>query len=59
VTAAATPTNLLDLSLSAARERLAEYFARIDQPAYRTQQVLRRLWENPAPSFDAMTELPA
>ncbi len=59
MTAASTPTNLLDLSLSAARERLAEYFARIGQPAYRTQQVLRRLWENPAPSFDAMTELPS
>ena len=28
------------------------------QPPYRTGQVLRRLWTNPAPDFAAMTELP-
>jgi 23S rRNA (adenine2503-C2)-methyltransferase len=27
-------------------------------PAYRAGQVVRRLWQNPAASFDAMTELP-
>ena len=54
-----TRTNLLDLSLDAARARLAEFFDRIGQPSYRTNQVLRRLWANPAPSFEAMTELPA
>ena len=27
-------------------------------PAYRADQVVRRLWLNPAPTFDAMTELP-
>ena len=50
--------NLLDLVPAAAHERLTEYFARVGEPAYRANQVLRRLWQNPAPSFDAMTELP-
>jgi 23S rRNA (adenine2503-C2)-methyltransferase len=31
----------------------------LGQPSYRVGQVLRRLWANPAPSFEAMTELPA
>ena len=50
--------NLLDLVPAAAHERLTEYFASVGEPAYRANQVLRRLWQNPAPSFDAMTELP-
>src|SRR5262245_33200842 len=49
---------LLDVPPSAAREQLAAFFARIGEPAYRADQVVRRLWQNPAPSFDAMTELP-
>jgi 23S rRNA (adenine2503-C2)-methyltransferase len=49
--------NLLDLSIPAARERLAEFFAREGQPAYRVNQVVRRLWQNPAPSFEAMSDL--
>ena len=52
-------TNLLDLSLDAARRRLAEFFERVGQPSYRVTQVVRRLWSNPAPTFEAMTELPA
>ena len=52
-------TNLLDLSLDAARARLAAFFERAGQPSYRVTQVIRRLWSNPAPAFDAMTELPA
>jgi 23S rRNA (adenine2503-C2)-methyltransferase len=52
-------TNLLDLTLDAAAARLGEFFARVGQPSYRAKQVLRRLWSNPAPTFDAMTELPA
>jgi 23S rRNA (adenine2503-C2)-methyltransferase len=59
VTAGAARTNLLNLSISDARKKLSEYFARIGQPAYRTEQVLRRLWQNPVASFDAITELPA
>jgi 23S rRNA (adenine2503-C2)-methyltransferase len=52
------PINLLDLTPDAAFDRLSAYFASIGEPAYRAKQVLRRLWQNPAPSFDAMTELP-
>jgi 23S rRNA (adenine2503-C2)-methyltransferase len=59
VTAPTPRTNLLDLSMTSARETLAKFFRRIEQPAYRTEQVARRLWHNPAPSFEAMTELPA
>ena len=50
--------NLLSLTPQAARAALAEYFERTGQPRYRVDQVLRRLWLNPAPSFEAMTELP-
>ena len=49
--------NLLDMTPSEAREQLAAFFARIGEPAYRADQVVRRLWQNPAASFDAMTEL--
>jgi 23S rRNA (adenine2503-C2)-methyltransferase len=51
-------TNLLDLSLDATRARLTAFFEREGQPSYRVTQVLRRLWSNPAPTFEAMTELP-
>src|SRR5690606_29444044 len=34
-------------------------FAEWGEPSYRTGQVLRRLWVNPAGSFDEITELPA
>jgi 23S rRNA (adenine2503-C2)-methyltransferase len=51
--------DLLDLTPAEARERLAAAMAELGEPAYRAGQVLRRLWKNPAPSFDAMTELPA
>jgi 23S rRNA (adenine2503-C2)-methyltransferase len=57
VTAPGKP-NLLDMLPAAAHERLREFFAASGEPAYRAKQVLRRLWQNPAPSFDAMTELP-
>ena len=42
---------------AAAHERLKEFFTRSGEPAYRANQVLRRLWQSPAPSFEAMTEL--
>ncbi len=51
--------NLLDLTPAAAESRLREFAGQIGQPAYRGSQVVRRLWVNPAPTFDAMTELPA
>jgi 23S rRNA (adenine2503-C2)-methyltransferase len=50
--------NLLDLTPQGARERLVAYFTERGEPAYRANQVVRRLWQNPAGSFDEMTELP-
>ncbi len=58
MTDAAPKVNLLDLPLATAAERLREFMARAGQPSYRANQVARRLWLNPAASFDAMTELP-
>jgi 23S rRNA (adenine2503-C2)-methyltransferase len=54
-----SPVNLLDLAPADARTVLVAALADLDQPAYRADQVLRRLWINPAPDFDAMLELPA
>ena len=50
--------NLLNMTPHAARAALAEFFERTGQPRYRADQVLRRLWLNPSPDFEAMTELP-
>jgi 23S rRNA (adenine2503-C2)-methyltransferase len=50
--------SLLDVLPNMAREQLAAFFQRAGEPAYRADQVVRRLWQNPAASFDAMTELP-
>jgi 23S rRNA (adenine2503-C2)-methyltransferase len=51
--------NLLNLVPADAEAQLAAAMAELGQPSYRVGQVLRRLWANPAPSFEAMTELPA
>ncbi len=51
--------NLLNLTPVDAERRLADAMTELGQPAYRVGQVLRRLWTLPAPSFEAMTELPA
>ena len=51
--------NLLDLTPAEAESRLREFAAQVGQPSYRGAQVARRLWINPAPAFEAMTELPA
>ena len=50
--------NLLNLTPDAALERLRAFAAAHGEPAYRGAQVARRLWQNPAPSFEAMRELP-
>jgi 23S rRNA (adenine2503-C2)-methyltransferase len=50
--------NLLDFTPAAARDELAAFLARVGQPAYRAKQIVRHLWQNPAPSFAAMTDLP-
>src|SRR5690349_847274 len=51
--------NLLDLVPDQAAEVLKAYMAEIGEPSYRAGQVVRRLWVNPARSFDEMSELPA
>lgn len=51
--------NLLNLTPEAAEVVLAEFAAARHLPAYRARQVHHRLWEQPAPSFEDMTELPA
>ena len=55
----AAELDLRRAELKQAEARLREFAAQIGQPAYRGGQVARRLWVNPAPSFEAMTELPA
>jgi len=51
-------TNLLDLTPADAREALRAALSALGEPSYRADQVVRRLWVNPAPDFAAMTELP-
>ena len=55
---APTKTNLLNFTPAAAREELAAFLARVGQPAYRARQIVRHLWQKPALSFAAMTDLP-
>jgi 23S rRNA (adenine2503-C2)-methyltransferase len=51
-------TNLLDFVPDEAERVLREFAVAHGEPAYRGAQVARRLWTNPAPTFDAMSELP-
>jgi 23S rRNA (adenine2503-C2)-methyltransferase len=53
------PTNLLDLTPDEARSALLSALGDLGEPSYRAEQVLRRLWVNPATDFGAMSELPA
>jgi len=50
--------NLLNLTPDAADARLGAFAAAHGLPAYRAAQVARRLWTNPAPDFESMSELP-
>jgi 23S rRNA (adenine2503-C2)-methyltransferase len=50
--------NLLDSIPSEAEKRLLAFLGERGLPSYRAKQVVRRLWVNPAPDFEAMTELP-
>ncbi len=50
--------NLLNLTPADADAALSAAMSDLGQPSYRVGQVLRRLWELPAASFDAMSELP-
>ena len=51
-------TPLLDLTPAAARTRLAEWIAERGLPAYRVEQLVRRLWVAPVASWGDATELP-
>jgi 23S rRNA (adenine2503-C2)-methyltransferase len=51
--------NLLDLTPANAEIRLRAFLEGVGQPAYRARQVVRHLWQAPAPGFEAMTDLPA
>src|ERR1700750_3274895 len=55
---ASSKTNLLNFTPAGAREELGRFLARVGQPAYRAKQIVKHLWQNPAPSFMAMTDLP-
>ena len=50
--------NLLNLTVSEAEEVLRRFCSGRGLPAYRARQIVRRLWHNPAPDFEGMTELP-
>ncbi len=50
--------NLLDLIPSEAESVLRDFAVAHGEQPYRGSQVARRLWLNPAESFDAMAELP-
>src|SRR3989442_15592050 len=51
--------DLLSLAPDAARAALTQWLAERGEPAYRTRQVLPRLWKRPVASWDDATELPA
>lgn len=57
-TTSAERINLLDLEPATAELRLREAMESWGEPSYRADQVLRRLWVNPAADFDSMAELP-
>ncbi len=44
---------------AAAEAALRAFLAEAGEPAYRAGQVVRRLWQRPARTFDDLTELPA
>lgn len=50
--------NLLNLTPAQAEARLREFCETQGLPGYRASQLLRRLWTNPAPDFESMSELP-
>jgi 23S rRNA (adenine2503-C2)-methyltransferase len=57
--AADARVNLLDLEPAAAEQTLRAFMAAAGEPAYRAAQVVRRLWQRPARTFDDIVELPA
>ena len=58
IAGAAHVTNLLNLDPATALSELSAFMVEAGQPAYRALQILRRIWMNPASSFDDMSDLP-
>src|SRR5256714_12597753 len=56
---ALTLPDLLSLPPEAARQRVAEWVAQRGEPAYRSTQVVPRLWKRPVGTWDQATDLPA
>ncbi|HET8762471.1 MAG TPA: 23S rRNA (adenine(2503)-C(2))-methyltransferase RlmN, partial [Gemmatimonadales bacterium] len=54
----ADTATLLDLTPDAARQRIDEWVAARGLPAYRSRQLMRRLWEVPVGAWADATELP-
>jgi 23S rRNA (adenine2503-C2)-methyltransferase len=54
----ATHRTPLNLGPDAALAELTDFMSASGEPAYRARQVLRHLWQKPAISFDAMSDLP-
>ena len=52
------PENLLNMTPAVAEDRLRSFAIEVGEPAYRGSQAARRLWTNPAPDFESMTDLP-
>jgi 23S rRNA (adenine2503-C2)-methyltransferase len=50
--------NLLDMLPSEAEQVLRDFAVEHGEKPFRGSQVVRHLWQNPAPSFAAMTDLP-
>jgi 23S rRNA (adenine2503-C2)-methyltransferase len=51
--------NLLNMLPAAAEERLRSFAVHHGEKPFRGSQVMRHLWQSPAASFEAMTDLPA
>ena len=52
------PVNLLNLTPAEALTVLREFALSIGEAPYRAAQVARHLWQSPAPTFKAMSDLP-
>src|SRR5947208_15613502 len=55
---ALTVPDLLSLPPDAARQRVAEWVAQRGEPAYRSTQIVPRLWQRPVGTWDQATDLP-
>src|SRR2546421_93290 len=56
---ALTLPDLLSLPPEAARQRVVEWVAQHGEPAYRSTQIVPRLWQRPVGTWDQASDLPA